>query len=341
MLVVAAIVAIPRASLADEAQPFVPESEMVHQWQKHQDDEYGFAVEYPADWEVMTLVEQLQPYPEPEKIVRKYAFTGSEGYVTLSIFLTHGLELPAWLENQNKISPDLFPAMEANARVAGYPAAAFVMEDNLIVFVSNDEYVYRFWYPLTTSVTTLQANQRILDTFHSLRDGNVDSGSQIPQSIFDEVQNIMGTIENQILTCTDVLRQGCCDLPRLSVCDRFPCSQTSGGQHMGNCTYYVCYRYNGVPFSGNAGTWWNQVPNHPGWFRYFTPPTGRSIAWWGNPGHVGVIEFYWGSGTPLVHEQNYCISCTRTRSVWAQGYIQQGQPSPLPSSINSTAFSPH
>lgn len=66
LLGVATMVAIPRVSLADEAQPFSPESETVDQWQKHEDGEYGFAVEYPADWEVMTLVEQLQPYSEPE-----------------------------------------------------------------------------------------------------------------------------------------------------------------------------------------------------------------------------------------------------------------------------------
>ena len=305
------MVAIPRVSLADEAQPFSPESETVHQWQKHEDGEYGFAVEYPADWEVMTLVEQLQPYPEPEKIVRKYAFTGSEGYVTLSLFLTHGLELPAWLENQNKISPDLFPAMEANGRVAGYPAAAFVMEDNLIVFVSNDEYVYRFWYPLTTSVTTLQANQRILDTFHSLRNDNVDSGTQIPQSVIDELQDALETTENEITNSNCSLSGGptCCGLTRPAGC-HFQCSSRDG-EDRGNCVWYICFRYGrGVPFSGNASTWWGQVPNTPGWGRDTTPRWYRNIAWWGVTqtmphGHVGFIESYWG-GNPTIYEMNYC-----------------------------------
>jgi hypothetical protein len=79
----------------------------------------------------MTLIEQPQPYPEPVKIVRKYAFTGSEGYVTLSIFLPQGLDLPTRLENKNRVSPDLFPAMEANARLSGYPAVAFVTGNDL------------------------------------------------------------------------------------------------------------------------------------------------------------------------------------------------------------------
>ncbi len=343
LLVAATVVAIPRASLADEAQPIVPESE-VDQWQKLEDGEYRFAVEYPADWEVMTLVEQLQPYPEPEKIVRKYAFTGPEGYVTLSIFLTQGLELPAWLENQSKISPDLFPAMEANARVAGYPAAAFVMEDNIIVFVSNDEYVYRFWHPLTTSAPALQANWHILDTFHTLIEKASDTNSYIPQSVLDEVQDAVETVENQSIQnieCPNgsgVQGQGCCEIPHLQACYRFPCS-IRGGQHRGNCTYYVCYRYGGVPFTGNAGAWWGQVSTTPGWYSYSSPPNGTSIAWF-NYGHVAYINSYWGGGAPTFQEQSWCSNrdwpnqnCTTTRQAWAHGYIQKGlQPMMAPPS---------
>lgn len=54
---------------------------------------------------------------------------------------------------------------------------------------------------------------------------------------------------------------------------------------------------NGVPFTGNAGTWWGQVPNFTAWQRQTgAPPTNkRSIAYQsGNPGHVAYIASYSG-----------------------------------------------
>jgi hypothetical protein len=344
LLGIVTIVAIPRASFADAERQLMPESPTTVQWQTYEDSDYGFALEYPADWEVMTLIEQPQPYPEPEKIVRKYALTGPEGYVTLSVFLKQGLELPVWLGNQNEISPDIFPHMEANARVAEYPAVAFVTGDNLIVFVSNDEYVYRFWHPVTDSTPALQANWHILDTFRTLAENVADTSALIPQSVVDEVQDILEAAQNsdnQINSCTSVQGQGCCPgVPIVQACYRFPCS-VQNGQHKGNCTYYVCARYSGVPFSGNAGTWWSQVPGTPGWYTYSSPPNGTSIAWWGgDPGHVGYISFYWsGGGAPTVYEQNWCDTCTRTRVTWAQGYIQKG-PQPMIAPSQDDTLSP-
>lgn len=327
LLFVLLSLAVTISAYAYSSDSNTTESETMDQWQKYEDSDYGFTFEYPADWEVMTLIEQPQPYPEPEKIVRKYAFTGAEGYVTLSVFLTQGFELPVWLENQNKTSPDLFPVMETNSRVAGYPSVAFVTDENLIVFMSNGEYVYRFWHPLTDSKPALQANWHILDTFRTLEENVADTGTFIPQSVVDEVQDVLEAaqnLDNQINSCTSVQGQGCCsDAPALQACYRFPCS-VSNGAHKGNCTYYVCYRYGGVPFSGSAGTWWSQVPTTPGWYRYSSPPNGTSIAWWS--GHVAYIHSYWGGGMPTFQEQSWCGTCTQTRQNWAQGYIQKGPP---------------
>jgi hypothetical protein len=342
LLGIVTIVAIPRTSFADAERQLMPESPATDHWQTYEDSDYGFTLEYPANWGIMTLIEQPQPYPEPEKIVRKYAFTGPEGYVTLSVFLTQGLELPVWLGNQNEISPDIFPNMEANARVAEYPAVAFVTGDNLIVFASNDEYVYRFWHPVTDSTPALQANWHILDTFRTLAENVADNSTFIPQSVIDEVQHVVETVENhtiQNIECPNgsgVQEQGCCEIPHLQACYRFPCS-VRDGQHRGNCTYYVCYRYGGVPFTGNAGAWWGQVPTTPGWYSYSSPPNGTSIAWF-NYGHVAYINSYWGGGPPTFQEQSWCSNrdwpnekCTTERQDWAHGYIQKG-PQPMVSS---------
>lgn len=338
LLFTVTLATISHAAPANEPQQSLPESAVIDRWQRYEASDYGFALEYPADWEITTLIEQSRPYPEPEKIVRKYAFAGSEGYVTLSVFLIQGLELSSWLENQNRISPDLFPAMEANAGIAGYPALAVVIANDLILFVNAGQYVYRFWHPVSGSTAAIQAIWHMLNTFRTGEFDSAYTGAQIPQSITDGVQDAIEAARNQINDhhCPGVQGEGCCaDAPAISACYRFPCS-IDNGEHKGNCTYYVCYQYGGVPFTGHAWKWWGQVPTTPGWYQHNTPPNGTSIAWWGKTstmeyGHVGHIPSYWGGGSPIIYEQNWCVTCTRQRPSWysaPHGYIQKG-PQPM------------
>lgn len=215
---VISIMIVPHASLANENPRLRQELLMADQSRVYEDIDYAF--EYPADWEAMILIEQSQPYPEPEKIVRKYAVAGPEGYVTISVFLAQGLELPAWLENKNRTSPNLFPAIEANATVAGYPAVAFVTDNNLLLFISDGKYVYRFWHPLTGSISALQANWHLLNTFRVRKSDAVSVGVQVSQSVMDEVQYIVETTKNQINSnCSWVQGDGCCaDAPAIPAC---------------------------------------------------------------------------------------------------------------------------
>ena len=299
------------------------------QWVLYEDSTHGFALEHPVDWGTITLIEQQQPYAEPEKIIRKYAFAGPEGYTTLSIFLSNGLDLTSWLKFQNEASPSLFPATGINGTIVGHPAVVFTVDDNLIVFVEADEYVFRLWHPASDNVA-MQVNWHMVRSFRLLGESSATGATHIPKSIVREaeasVERDRSQQVEQVNSCTSVQGAGCCGLPHLQACYRFPCARENG-QDKGNCTYLVCYKYGGVPFSGNAGTWWGQVPTTPDWYSYSTPPNGTSIAWWGgSPGHVGYIQYYSGSGTPSVIEQSYCSYCTRTRSTWAQGYIQKGLP---------------
>ncbi len=84
------------------------------------------------------------------------------------------------------------------------------------------------------------------------------------------------------------------------------CSFTSNGNPFpccthGNCTWWAYYKMGSVPFTGNAGTWWGQVPNFPSWGRSGTPPTNKPFIAWksGSPGHVAHVASYSGSGNTL------------------------------------------
>ena len=309
------------------------------QWVLYEDSTHGFALEHPVDWGTITLIEQQQPYAEPEKIIRKYAFAGPEGYTTLSIFLSNGLDLASWLKIQNEASPSLFPAMDVNGTVAGHPAVVFMIDDNLIVFTENNEHVFGFGHRMSDDLA-LKVNWHRVRSFPLSEEDPATATTAMPNSVIRQAEDSLERARlqtEQVNACTNVQGQGCCDLPALLACYRFPCARENG-QDKGNCTYYVCYKYASAginfPFSGNAGTWWGQVPSTPGWYSHTTPPKGTSIAWWPvsenyRDGHVGYIQYYSGSGTPTVLEQSYCVSCTRTRpSSYSQpqGYIQKGLP---------------
>ena len=74
----------------------------------------------------------------------------------------------------------------------------------------------------------------------------------------------------------------------------------------------------GVPFRGDAWTWWGQVPDYSSWTRNSIPPTNKpSIAWWGgDPGHVAHVAQYSGGSTTVdITEMSYCTSCGNSRNI--------------------------
>jgi hypothetical protein len=216
-----------------------------------------------------------------------------------------------------------FPVTEPNARVAGYPAVAFVQNEMLTVFFTDGEHVYRLWYTGINTDTGLEIYQHLLSTVRLPE--STTTGARIPESVMQDAQQAVeaGAGANCMAdsSCYSVWN-GCCGLSSSYCSTYFPCSRENG-QDKGNCTWYVCYRYGSVPFRGDAGTWCDQVPNYAAWDRGYSPyPYHQNVAWWGgSPGQVAYSE---SGGSSTIYEMAWCSACERERPSWLSsptGYI--------------------
>jgi len=288
-------------------------------WQVYQDADYGFTLEYPAEWKPEITIDIRDPHPKPEWVLRRYTFIGDLGGLDIDISAAQGMDLSTWLKWVGEITAP-FPVTEPNAKVAGYPAVAFaekgvgVHDGALSVFVSDGQYVYRFWYTAIYSEDGLRAYQHILDTFRL--PGTIAAGAEIPQPVIQKAQQVLESGNTPMQSCQSVYNQGCCGLSSTYCSTYFPCSRLNGVDK-GNCTWYVCYQYGAIPFRGNAGTWWGQVPTYASWRRGTRPQRGlANIAWWGgDPGHVAYVGDYQGGEQVTISEMSWCNSCGRTRTI--------------------------
>lgn len=114
-------------------------------WQILEDGDYGFTLEHPVNWKPEITIDLREPNPKPEWILRRYAFIGDLGGLDIDISAAQGMDLSAWLKWVGEITAP-FPVTEPNAKVAGYPAVAFVEDEMLSALISDGRYVYWFWY---------------------------------------------------------------------------------------------------------------------------------------------------------------------------------------------------
>ncbi len=144
----------------------------------------------------------------------------------------------------------------------------------------------------------------------------IAAGAEIPQPVIQKAQQVLESGNTPMQSCQSVYNQGCCGLSSTYCSTYFPCSRLNGVDK-GNCTWYVCYQYGAIPFRGNAGTWWGQVPTYASWRRGTRPQRGlANIAWWGgDPGHVAYVGDYQGGEQVTISEMSWCNSCGRTRTI--------------------------
>lgn len=208
-----------------------------------------------------------------------------------------------------------------NAKIAGKEAIAFLEEgetvDLLTVFWSDGKHVYRLWYTITQYKTGLDVYYHILDSM-SLA-GNRPLSSEIPKEIQLSALKAVegsGVISPLVSSCCGDNSPG----------NPFPCCNNRG-----NCTWWVYYKFRYVPFHGDAGEWWNQVPDYPDWARGGLPRKNQeNIVWWsGSPGHVAYAANYTGGNNITISEMSWCESCGRTRTIEItrpNGYIYEKYP---------------
>lgn len=305
--------------------PAALSSHPIDDWQSYEDPDYGFELKYPAEWEVETAIQQPVPFIDDEAIIKRLTFIGPEGLIDLDVWLSNGHDLGGWLDWYVKTRREL-PITSPNATIAGQPAVAFVENgvtvDMLTAFFSDGRYVYRLWFTVTHNERGLQAYWRMLDTF--TLPGGERNRTQVPEGVKQSAQQAAETS-----AISSIRGSSCCGY--YSSGNPFPCCDNRG-----NCTWWVFYKYGWVPFRGDAGSWWDQVPDYLYWKRRTVSPKSNqeNIAWWSyaaspSSGHVAYVANYTGGSTVSITEMSWCTSCYNARSIsisTPSGYIYEKYP---------------
>lgn len=289
------------------------EDKLITKWQRYDDAEHKIALEYPDEWKTKTTIQQKRPFSDSESIIKRQTFIGPEGFIDLDIWLLNNRDFEAWLAWYGETRSRL-PVVSPNAKISRKPAIVFIETgatvNMLATFFSDGEYVYRLWYMMIGNTTGLQVYRHMLDSAEI--SGLQASAAELPESVKQDAQ---------IATGISPLTSGCCAYYQYY--NPFPCCDNQG-----NCTWWVYYKYGYVPFRGDAGTWWGQVPDYSyDWGRGGLPRRnpGENIAWWsGNPGHVAYVANYVGGNNIDISEMLWCTNCGRTRQISVSdpgGYI--------------------
>lgn len=158
-------------------------------WMCYEDFKYGFALAYPADWQVSITIDEDSS--DGITIIRRHSFTGPQGALDVDIWPTSEPDLRSWMGKKSTVGgSDLYPVAEPNARVAGMPALAFIGDPTtpspmFTVFVGNRKHVYRLWFTLTCDEQEVEIMQRILDSF---RFSARPVPAEIPLNVWEDVQ---------------------------------------------------------------------------------------------------------------------------------------------------------
>lgn len=297
------------SSLSDKV---FPQSKITN-YSDYTDENYDFSLKYPAGWQIETPINEPTPFLDGEAIIKRVTFSSPFALIYLDIWLANGRDFTSWLKwyADTRLVKNML--VTSNATIAGKRALTFLERGTpnlLVTFVSDGQYVYRLMNRMTNARDVLQAYWHMLDTFTP--SGIAMLPAKIAPAIKEEAQEIATLNGPLVSTCCNLTSNG----------NPFPCCVD------GNCTWWAYRQMGGVPFTGDAGTWWGQVPNFTAWRRQTgAPPTNkRSIAWLsGTPGHVAYIATYSGGSNVNITDMccgtaPACWACVRTTSKPTSNY---------------------
>ena len=280
-------------------------------WLRYKDQDYGFTLEYPAEkWTTETTIKQDYPFPAPYAVIKRQTFYGPGGMIDLDVWLSHNRNLNTWLKEYT--TTRAFEGIFFDAEVAGHPAVIFFQEgptSNMVAtFFDDGRHVYRLWHTITSDEQAIEIYWHMLLSLAL-------PGCRLGLTIIPG--DAKRLVQRAVLDACVVLDSSCCGYYQSH--NPFPCCNNRG-----NCTWWVYYKMGGVPFRGDAGTWWGQVPDYyPIWQRQTgIPPSGkRSIAAYvtGHPvypnGHVSYVNSYWGGSKVTVSYMGWCVNCGTTKKI--------------------------
>lgn len=294
-------------------------------YQDYRDSDFGFTLQYPTSWKIDVKHRQLYPWKDDEAILKRVIFSGTPALVYLDVWSSRGKTLHDWLGWYKTSREVTDMPIDSNATVASMPAMIFLQNqqrDLLITYFSDEKYVYRLMNWATGEKAHVDAYWHMLESY-TPPDVSGKVVTVLPQSMIQET-NLWATSKAvRIANCCSYYDRG----------NPFPCCTNQG-----NCTWWCYYEYGYVPFTGNAETWWGQVPDYPEWNRSTSGPSClASIACWsGSPGHVAYAAYWSGTGNVGISEMSWCTDCGSSRSISpsnpSQGWIFKGS-GPCPGGV--------
>lgn len=275
------------------------------EWTKYTDEDFGFSLEYPSGWQMECKEKQPVPPVDDEAILKRLVISAWPALVYLDVWQMKGKSFSDWLTWYKETRLVEQMPITANATIAGQQAAVFLQthqRDLMLAYLSDGDHVYRLMNWMTNESRDLDSYRHMLDTF-MLPGMTTATAAELPLIVKSDANRSSQQMpELRVATCCGYYSQY----------NPFPCCDD------GNCTWWCYFKHGYVPFTGDAGTWWGQVPDHSYWRQSSYPPIGGDMAiacWSGSPGHVAHTNYWSGSGDVSITEMFWCSSCPSSRSI--------------------------